>query len=532
MKTESQKRSWVLVAALWFALGCWSLLSPSLLRAQVCQSIMGYNAVWGTCLQNQQLEVVGSPAFIDASPWCGVNGCDQQDFCLVVNEAILANASFPNGVVVDARGVTYPLGGAETCTVNPFNSVTVPVTLLLPPEALSIQKTWVLPNNTRVVGTGRLSQLVATGTFTPDSSNPVEAMVEMGNASVCPSTGCTGISIEHIKLDGNNLQVLPDNVGLTGIYNGYAKDGSYVDDVELYRIGATSNSQSYLTTGLLIDTGAAGSGPYSKITIASVAATQCTDKVANECGTSGGNKGQATCTPTAAVQIRAATRGLHSITSTTSSDQKNGTRCAGPLAGIYLDASNNTIEDAHFEGFYDGIVVGANVNGQNAPVGNVISNVAGGFGGNSGSMVNMVHICSPQSQAGSACSGSSVLAKDLTILDTASIGSGALNMTTIKDDLTGTTVNSSPLSTLVAMYALGEPMGASQYSRFTTSLGSTNGSNSVMPTWAVGSIPLTNMSCSTPGALYSNTAGTGSGNSSNTLYICSQAGSWLLINNQ
>jgi hypothetical protein len=527
MKTESQKRCRILIAAVWFAAGCWSLLSPSLVVAQVCPSTEGYNAVWGTKSPNcTTLEVVGSPAFIDASAWCGASGCDGVDFCSIVKQAILDNsAGFSTGLVVDARGVTYSLGGAETCTVNPFDTVNIPVTLLLPPETLKVLTTWILPNNTRVVGTGRLSQLRATVGFTPDPNNPVEAMIEMGNTSVCPS-GCTGISIEHLKLDGNLLNV--NGVGLTGIYNGSAKDGSYVDDVEFYQVGAVQGqSNSVLTTGLLIDTGASGSGPYSKITFSGVSATLCDDGLC-------GNNHHATCQPTAAVQIRAATRGLHSITSTAVADQANGVRCAGPQAGIYLDASSNSIEDAHFEGFYDGIVVGANINGQGAPVtGNVISNVNGGFGGNSGSMINMVHICSPQSPAGSACSSTSVSAKDLTILDTASVGSGALRMTTIKDDLTGTFVNSSASTTRVAMYSLGEPMGAS-YSRFTTSLGSTNGSSPVMPTWAVGNTALGTgtTSCSTPGALYSNTAGTGSGGSSNTLYICSQAGAWLLINNQ
>ncbi len=82
MKIESQKRCWVLVAAVWFALGCWSLFSPTLASGQVCASTEGYNAVYGICQQNQQLEVVGSPAFIDASPWCG-GDCDGVDFCNV-----------------------------------------------------------------------------------------------------------------------------------------------------------------------------------------------------------------------------------------------------------------------------------------------------------------------------------------------------------------------------------------------------------------------------------------------------------------
>jgi hypothetical protein len=109
MNTESQNRCSLLLAAAFLALGAWSLLSPTFASAQICASTKGYNAVWGTCPQNQQLEVVGTPAFIDASAWC--NGdCNGVDFCKVVNQAILANATAA-GLVVDGRGVTYPAQG-------------------------------------------------------------------------------------------------------------------------------------------------------------------------------------------------------------------------------------------------------------------------------------------------------------------------------------------------------------------------------------------------------------------------------------
>jgi hypothetical protein len=272
-----------------------------------------------------------------------------------------------------------------------------------------------------------------------------------------------------------------------------------------------------MTTGLLIDTGATGSGPYSKITFSGVLSTSC-------------NNNSVTCRPTAAVQIRAATRGLHDITVTTRSIESDPSD--QPLAGIYLDASNNAIEDVHCEGFYDGIVVGDNADGFNVPVaGSSIKNINGGFGGNSGPTVNMVHICSSQSSTG-ACSNGNVSATDLTVLQAETGGSGPFLSTTIKDDLTGTVVSLSALPTYTAMYILGEPVGTSQYTRFTTALGSTNGSSAIVPTWAVGSMPLGTgaISCNTPGALYSNATGSGSGSNSNTLYICS-GGFWLPIAN-
>jgi len=389
---------------------------------------------------------------------------------------------------------------------------------------IKIQATWVLPSNTRIIGEGRQTDLRATSTFTPDSSSPVEAMVEMGNANVC-SSGCTGISIEHLKIDGsNNLIVPPSNVGLTGIYNNYAQDSSYVDDVNLYDIGAVSYTQSTLTTGLLIGPGAAGSGPYSNINFAGSAICSCAHSQSN-----------CTCTPTACVQIEAQTRGLHGITCSGASDQTPGD---GPWAGIYLDASNNTIEDVHNEAFYDAIVVGDNADGLNATVaGNVISNVSGGYGG-TGPTTNTIHICNPSygSQTG-ACSATSDHITDLGIFQANSSGGykngvTGYHATTIEDDLTGTTINSNAYPTYVGTYILGELVGTSQYSRFTTSLGSTNGSSVTVPTWAVGSTVLTGLSCTTPGAIYSNTKGSGHGTgSSNTLYLCS-GDNWLPIENQ
>ena len=413
--------------------------------------------------------------------------------------------------VVDARGVVRSDGSAIDCATTPFQSTTVPVTVLLPPSAITIHNPWVLPSNTRIIGAGRQTALRATGAnFPADSTN---AMVEMGS-SACPSTGCTGISIEHLTLDGANLQDV-NGVGLTGIYNNYATDGSFVDDVSFINIGAVSNqSSTTLTTGLLIDAGAVGSGPYSDISFNAVNSVNCNGL---------------TCLPTAAVQIRAATRGLHGITETAKSSTSSA-----PAAGIYLDAGNNTIEDVHDEGFYDAVVVGANAAHGSATTvaGNAIWNVTGDGGGNSGPVTNAVHICNPayQGQQTGTCSSTSDTVMDLALLQIRSTGTTTGYLaTTIRDDVTNTVINSSQSHAFAAMYVLGESLGGSSqtppYSRFSTSLTSTNGNG--VPNWGVGSTAISaNQSCTTYGALYSNTTG-GTGQNPNTLYVCN--GQWVAI---
>jgi len=70
-----------------FFLGCGLLGSPTTAQAQFCQSTQGYNMVWGTC-PGHGFEIVGSPAFIDASAWCPSTGCDTVgvDFCQMVRQ--------------------------------------------------------------------------------------------------------------------------------------------------------------------------------------------------------------------------------------------------------------------------------------------------------------------------------------------------------------------------------------------------------------------------------------------------------------
>jgi len=69
-------------------------------------------------------------------------------------------------------------------------------------------------------------------------------------STTCPSSVCTGTSVENLTLDGLAQSV-------DGIINQYAQNNSYVDHVRIYQI---------LGTGLNISTtGANNSGPYSNI---------------------------------------------------------------------------------------------------------------------------------------------------------------------------------------------------------------------------------------------------------------------------
>jgi hypothetical protein len=450
--------------------------------------------------------VVGSPAFFDATTFAG------NDICAKINAAL--RSSIPStGGVVDARGVV-PNGPPSTpqyCGSNPFTNVTVPSTVLLPASSIHIQTKWTLPDRTRVVGEGGGTILVACTAMDPNCNNidfNGSEMVDMGYLSSGNCVGsqtavCTGVSIEHLGLDVTKHYI-------NGIVNAYSQDLSYVDDVSISHVGLT---------GFVIS--APNSGPYSRLQYIPVACngSQCP----------------------ACVNIGAQTRGLHGITCTGEQSVSNVSTAPGHAA-IYVQASNNSIDDVHIEGFWDGIQIG-NPNSQVSNV--VISNVTGGFGG-SGPVTNTIHICGPNSKENvGSCSGGSV--SDVTILQVSGDVRGHANCTaTILDDVTGTAIGPATITGgnwFVGMYSLGESVPVSstaQFSLFATSPGvSLNTSNcsvgtasynlalTTLPTWSVGGTPQNNATCSTPGALYSNTAGMS--NSNNSVYVCTEGGTWQPI---
>jgi hypothetical protein len=294
---------------------------------------------------------------------------------------------------------------------------------------------------------------------------------------MCTGTGgsCFGVGISNLTLVG-----LSTSTTIDGIDNLDSEEGSFVEHVNMYDIGGTG-----LYLGSISGGGTSShSGPYSDIFFYA---------------------GPAAASGTACVRIvKADPRAIRDITC------DHGTSTTASEAAIYLDGSNVSLEDIHMEGFGDGIVVGEsgvmgfmNVDALT----NVVSNVSGVTSSN-GTMTNVIHICKPN-DANGACSTAPGLVRSLS-LQGISAGSG---VNSIVDDLTGVALT----NTTVGLYVIGDTVGGSGLSRFTTSPQAT--------TWGVGSAAPTSTSC-TVGSLYSNTSG-----SPFTLYVCipGGTGTWFGI---
>ena len=186
------------------------------------------------------------------------------------------------------------------------------------------------------------------------------------------------------------------------------------------------------------------------------------------------------------------TRGIHGLTCISETN-------AGDA--VYVDSSNNSLEDILIKGFFNGIVVGAHAQAH----GNVLINVYGDTTAPpTGATVNVVNISTTNAVT------------DLSIIGIANPYGGTLN-NTINDNVTSTAL----ADNAIAMYILGEASSGG-YSRFTTS------QNAV--TWAAGRSGATLPSnCSTPGSLYSDT--TSSGPTAGALYVCKPGSpnAWTIV---
>lgn len=454
----------------------------------------GNNAVYNAAGNT----VVGSAAYIDATAFSAAG-----DICQTINDILLHHlGSNSAGVVIDVRGFLQPPDPIhQPCTIDPFANLptqnVAPITILLPASILQMSATWNIPNKTRVIGEGPNTALSA------DNLSTGDVMVNMGSSLACPSGGCTGVGIEHLNLEGLNK-------GVGGIVNAFSQEGSYVNDVSLHGIQAnTTAAGPPFVTGLQIS--APNSGPYDYINFTPGQNLTCSSTNNSKCLPPPNG---CTCPATICVQIQAQTRGLHGITC--EADSKLGdSNIAQPPAAIFVDASNNSIEDVHGEGYQDLVVVGANANASS----NVIANVSGQFG--AGPLINVVHLCKNASSP--PCLGNNS-ASDISIFDARS--GGTSGGTPIKDDVTGTITNSSTNQAFVSTYVLGEPLMNGQnvigYSRFTTSPFA-NVQGGGIPNWSVGSFQPAS-SCVSPGSLYSNT----SGGLNKTVWLCTGTG-WKAI---
>lgn len=204
----------------------------------------GYNAICTAstgCTPN-----AASVAYIDASVF---SNPATLDFCGVLHYILTpSNHILPSTapVVIDARGLPGQTSTNMTCAASPWAGITAPpATILLPSGTITVGNTWILPSNTRLIGTGDnvyngLGTVIKAG-----STMTTSTMIQFGSSS-----GATGISVERLTLNGLGSSV-------TGIVNQYAQDRSYVDHVSLYQIRGT---------GLLVENNATNSGPYSNIT--------------------------------------------------------------------------------------------------------------------------------------------------------------------------------------------------------------------------------------------------------------------------
>jgi len=466
-----------------FCVGWWAS-SPTWVNAQDSE-----NAVYSASTLTSSLD------YYDASV---VSGAAGTDICSMINRVYTFIIPSLQGAVIDARGIS--VGASNPCTTSPWAGLTAstatPATILLPAGTIVIEAQWVLPNATRIIGENRGTQIAEDFSSLP--SDPF--MILMGSSTLCPS-GCQGIVIQDVALlSWSSASVAK----MGGIDNENAGEFSYVDHVAVN--GASGVGLD--GTALKIGTGAANSGPYTNIVYSP-----------------GANCSGLTCSYSVCAQILAPTRGIHGMTCTADS---NTTTTTPPAAAIELDSDNNSIEDIHFEGFYDGVVVGDSA----AAGGNVIVNVNGGYGGDSGPIRNIVHICNGSAPP-SACGSTTGLAKDLTVLGVGVGGntSPLYHAYAIRDDVTGTIIDDSTASGIsgegtVGLYALGE--GAQNgHSRFTTSpvtsgASSTNPSPNPSPVWATGSTTPSG-SCPT-GAIFTNTGGS----LSTMLYVCVSS-AWVAI---
>jgi hypothetical protein len=437
----------------------WLSFVPATVQAQA-----GANAVEGATA------IVASSEYIDASAY---DTSATDDICTKINNSIKSIGTSPNfgGTVVDARGISTNLS-CVTSGITPWTGTSKVATVLLPAGTITIANSWAIPSECQIVGEGPglTTLLVGSALTDPYAStfgitvNP--GMIHMG----IPSSSSSGtgpiafdVRISHLTLDGNGEKTV-GGAYFDGIDNNNAEEQSYVDDVTIQNIFA--NGMYFSTDPNGTQDGAADhSGPYTNIvfqqTLSSppaVSTTVCVD-----------------------ILPQIEPRGIHGITCRAVSAVTANT-------AILLDGNNTTIEDAHIDGFVDGILIGSAGGGAQS---DLIFNVTG-----TSAVSNLIVIDKPVS---------GTPPNNVVIMDVAGSSSDTIN-----DELTTTTLTNSS-DPQVGMYIVGHPIaGASVtgYSRFTTS--------PRFPTWIVGPSTPGTGSCAT-GSLFSSIS---TSSTAGTLWAC------------
>jgi hypothetical protein len=459
----------------------WISTSPTRALAQGCSPVAGNNLVYGNCSTQSSF---GSQSYIDVS---SATTSATGDLCARI-ASVLATSGLKAGTVVDARGIVPPT--PLSCSSDPFiigvNGSGQPIfappsVVLLPSGTITTSSSWVVPDETQLIGEGPgITTLQAASGFadpfvyagTNGTANP--AVIHMGapNTSATVTQGIVfAVRILHLTVDGNRQTV--SSTYIDGIDNNNAEEQSYVDDVTI---------QNVLANGLYLsadpdstgDGAADHSGPYTNIVFQQ---------------TSGLPKSATNCVN---ITANVEPRGIHGISCL-------GDSTSAATYAILLNGNSTTIEDARIDGFNTGIYVGSTGDPTQA---NLLFNITGTD--TVGSVTNLINI--DNTGTGSSPINLAISAVSLT--------TSAGTPCTIDDHTTSTCVTNSS----VGMYLLGQPVSTSNitygYSRFTTSPN--------FATWIVGSTSasITGKSCTANGSIFSSTTGTGG-----SMWAC-VAGAW------
>ncbi|HWY59533.1 MAG TPA: hypothetical protein VNZ03_34025 [Terriglobales bacterium] len=247
-----------------------------------------------------------SGAFIDASASAQNQGTD---VCATIYNILAGtppNPPYPSaGAVIDARGIS---GSALKCAAGttPWNNgattVSPPSTILLPDGTILIPKSWILPANTRLIGEGDNPSAASGTTIQACNSNINSCSFSDGAMIQFGSSLARGISVEKVTLDGQGQSI-------NGIVNSNSGSQTYVDRITLFQI---------LGVGLLLESSASYSGPYTNITFDTGAYTGLP---------------QTTCAQL--YNVTGGTHGIHGLTCISQTADAN--------SAVLLDSSNNSI---------------------------------------------------------------------------------------------------------------------------------------------------------------------------------------------
>jgi len=455
--------------------------------------------------------VTFSTAYIDASAVAqGSNIC-------VTLSNILSGTAFnnTNGAVIDARGI-HP-GTTQPCTVDPWGTIPsggwdTPATILLPSGTITISKTWIIPNFSKIIGEGPgVTTLAAVSNFVTEVDN-VNAMVEMGSiySAACSGTycfcggtastkpaDCVGVGVRDLTLDASSYT---GSSKIIGVENQASQELSIVDHVTFNDAPISTQSNGML--GLDVFANQSGNTSFPCAISGDTCSSNNSGPYSNLIFTAGSHAGAGT--QCAAITGEAGIRGIHGMSCSSALSTL-------PAAGITLDATSTTIEDVYINGFTDGIQVGEKGLATQA---DVLINITGGS-----TMTHLIHIESVDSAGigSSNCPPSAGSTED--VCDLSILQATSATGTTIQDDITSATLAHSTDAT-VGMYVLGEELGSSasgQYSRFSTS--------PTYPSWSVGNTSPAGDSCTSSGSLYSNTSAT---STTGTLFACVST-TWMAV---